>query len=134
MDLDGAILPGNAASRSALWNEAAAILSGLIGGGRYGLKIRVPHALGEFWPSLCSFVSHVCRPPHSTLEMQTFEKLIPPIDYDCLLPFAVMTFLFGGQRSFLEKARVVAKLAAEHATNLAAFAGLYKVGKTYCSR
>lgn len=50
MDLDGAILPGNAASRSALWNEAAAILSGLIGGGRYGLKIRVPHALGEFWP------------------------------------------------------------------------------------
>ena len=59
MDLDGAILPGNAASRSALWNEAAAILSGLIGGGRYGLKIRVPHALGEFWPSLCSFVSHV---------------------------------------------------------------------------
>lgn len=42
-----------------------------------------------------------------------------------------MTFLFGGQRSFLEKARVVAKLAAEHATNLAAFAGLYKVGKKH---
>lgn len=30
-----------------LWDEAAAILSGLIGGCRYGLKIRVPHALGE---------------------------------------------------------------------------------------
>jgi hypothetical protein len=30
------------------WNEEiAAILSGAIGGGRYGLKIRVPHALGE---------------------------------------------------------------------------------------
>ena len=44
-----------------------------------------------------------------------------------------MTFLFGGQRSFLEKARVVAKLAAEHASNLAAFAGLYKVsGQNYC--
>lgn len=30
-----------------LWDEAAAILSGLIGGGRYGLKIRVPHAVGK---------------------------------------------------------------------------------------
>lgn len=30
------------------WNdEIAAIISGVIGGGRYGLKIRVPHALGE---------------------------------------------------------------------------------------
>jgi hypothetical protein len=29
------------------WDEAAAILSGLIGGGRYGLKIRVPHAVGK---------------------------------------------------------------------------------------
>lgn len=26
------------------WDEVAAILSGLIGGGRYGLKIRIPHA------------------------------------------------------------------------------------------
>ena len=35
------------------WNdEIAAILSGLIGGGRYGLKIRVPHALGELASSL----------------------------------------------------------------------------------
>lgn len=78
MDLDGAILPGNAASRSALWNEAAAILSGLIGGGRYGLKIRVPHALGEFWPSLCSFVSHVCRPPHSPWRCKHSKNSYPP--------------------------------------------------------
>lgn len=50
-----------------------------------------------------------------------------------LLTFTVMTFLFGGQRSFLQKAKVVAKLAAEHSSNLAAFAGLYKVGKTHYS-
>jgi peroxisomal membrane protein 4 len=28
-----------------LWDEVAAILSGLIGGGKYGLKIRIPHAV-----------------------------------------------------------------------------------------
>jgi hypothetical protein len=51
MDMDDdANLPGNASSRAALWDEVAAILAGLIGGCRYGLKIRVPHALGE----LCS--------------------------------------------------------------------------------
>ncbi len=27
-----------------LWDEVASIISGLIGGGRYGLKIRIPHA------------------------------------------------------------------------------------------
>ena len=32
-------------SSSLLWDEVAAILSGLIGGGKYGLKIRVPHAV-----------------------------------------------------------------------------------------
>ena len=32
-------------SSSLLWDEVAAILSGLVGGGRYGLKIRVPHAV-----------------------------------------------------------------------------------------
>ncbi|KAL3822618.1 hypothetical protein ACHAXA_006403 [Cyclostephanos tholiformis] len=85
MDMDDdANLPGHTASIVELWDEIAAIFSGLIGGGRYGLKIRVPHAL-------------------------------------------VMTFLFGGERSFLQKAKVVAKLAAEHASNLAAFAGLYKL-------
>ena len=31
-----------------VWDEVAAILSALIGGGRYGLKIRVPHAVGKF--------------------------------------------------------------------------------------
>ena len=33
-----------------VWDEVAAILSALIGGGRYGLKIRVPHAVGKFVP------------------------------------------------------------------------------------
>ena len=133
MDLDGAILPGNAASRSALWDEAAAILSGLIGGGRYGLKIRVPHALGEFWPVFVR-ISPLSSSSFNPGDANIRKTHTPHRLYDCVLPFAVMTFLFGGQRSFLEKARVVAKLAAEHATNLAAFAGLYKVGKTYCSR
>lgn len=32
-------------SSSLLWDEVAAILSGLIGGGKYGLKIRIPHAV-----------------------------------------------------------------------------------------
>lgn len=41
---------------------------------------------------------------------------------------SVMTFLFGSHLSFREKIKVVAKLAGEHATNLAAFACLYKVG------
>ncbi len=31
-------------STTSAWDEVAAILSGLIGGGRYGLKIRIPHA------------------------------------------------------------------------------------------
>jgi len=39
-----------------------------------------------------------------------------------------MTFLFGSHLSFREKIRAIAKLAGEHATNLAAFACLYKVG------
>ena len=67
-----------------LWDEVAAILSALIGGGKYGLKIRVPHAL-------------------------------------------VMTFLFSKNMSFRKKIHVIAKLAAEHASNLAAFACVYKV-------
>eukprot|EP01082_Thalassiosira_pseudonana_P006640 g5996.t1 g5996 contig20:588825-589950(-) len=83
MDGDrGTILPLSSTNHT-LWDEAAAILSGLIGGGRYGLKIRVPHAL-------------------------------------------VMTFLFGSNMSFRKKLKVIAKLAAEHASNLAAFAFLYK--------
>ena len=39
-----------------------------------------------------------------------------------------MTFLFGSHLSLREKIKVVAKLAGEHASNLAAFACLYKVG------
>lgn len=38
-----------------------------------------------------------------------------------------MTFLFGSNMSFRKKLKVIAKLAAEHASNLAAFACLYKV-------
>ncbi|KAL3803413.1 LOW QUALITY PROTEIN: hypothetical protein HJC23_009377, partial [Cyclotella cryptica] len=53
-------------------------------GGRYGLKIRVPHAL-------------------------------------------VMTFLFGSNLSFRKKLHLIAKLALEHASNLAAFAFSYKL-------
>ena len=34
-------------SHSSLWDEVAAIISGLIGGGLYGLKIRIPHSFGE---------------------------------------------------------------------------------------
>ena len=39
-----------------VWDEVAAILSALIGGGRYGLKIRVPHAVGKFLYDLRTFV------------------------------------------------------------------------------
>jgi len=66
-----------------LWEEVAVILSALVGGGRYGLKIRLPHA-------------------------------------------TIMTFLFGSKLSFHEKIKTIAKLATEHATNLAAFACVYK--------
>ena len=45
----------------------------------------------------------------------------------CIRVFPVMTFLFGSNLSFRKKLKVVAKLAAEHATNLAAFAFTYKV-------
>mmetsp|Transcript_25133 Transcript_25133/g.54187 ORF Transcript_25133/g.54187 Transcript_25133/m.54187 type:complete len:233 (+) Transcript_25133:112-810(+) len=84
MDNSNDIPPNNPVGAATLWDEVAAILSGLIGGGRYGLKIRVPHAI-------------------------------------------VMTFLFGSHLSFRKKLKAVAKLAAEHASNLAAFACLYKL-------
>mmetsp|Transcript_25482 Transcript_25482/g.55133 ORF Transcript_25482/g.55133 Transcript_25482/m.55133 type:complete len:275 (+) Transcript_25482:226-1050(+) len=64
-------------------SELIAILSGLIGGGRYGLKIRFPHAL-------------------------------------------VMTSLFRRDLSSKDKMQTIIKLTREHATNLAAFAALYK--------
>ncbi|KAL7528073.1 hypothetical protein ACHAXR_002252 [Thalassiosira sp. AJA248-18] len=84
MSNNGAIPTNHSASTATLWDEVAAVLSGLIGGGRYGLKIRVPHAF-------------------------------------------VMTFLFGSHLSFRKKLKVIAKLATEHASNLAAFAFLYKL-------
>ena len=65
--------------------EIQAILAALVGGARYGFKIRVPHAL-------------------------------------------VMTVLFRRDLSNEQKIRSVAKLALEHASNLAAFAAIYKVG------
>lgn len=37
----------SSSSHASLWDEVAAILSGLIGGGLYGLKIRIPHSVGE---------------------------------------------------------------------------------------
>ena len=43
-----------------------------------------------------------------------------------------MTFLFGSHLSLREKLKVVAKLAGEHASNLAAFACLYKVWYCIC--
>ena len=73
----------NTTSSITLWEEVAVILSALIGGGRYGLKIRLPHA-------------------------------------------TIMTFLFGSKLSFHEKIKTIVKLATEHATNLAAFACVYK--------
>lgn len=105
------------------WNdEIAAILSGLIGGGRYGLKIRVPHALGELvhrhWEDrLC-----IC------FTVLTLSFCVITIIH--LHKSTVMTFLFGGGKTFQEKIRTVAKLALEHSSNLAAFAGLYKVTTT----
>lgn len=43
------------------------------------------------------------------------------------LPHAtVMTFLFAKQLTFREKSKTIAKLTAEHATNLAAFVFIYK--------
>lgn len=46
------VLPAiESASTATLWGEVAAILSGLIAGGRYGLKIRIPHAFGK-WSEL----------------------------------------------------------------------------------
>ena len=64
-------------------SEAAAILSGLLAGGRYGVKIRFPHAL-------------------------------------------IMTLLFRRDLPAKKKCSTILKLAAEHGSNLAAFAALYK--------
>jgi hypothetical protein len=66
-----------------LQDELKAICSALVSGARYGVKIRLPHAV-------------------------------------------VMTGLFRRDLSAPDKLRSIVRLVREHATNLAAFAGLYK--------
>ncbi|KAG7358946.1 Tim17/Tim22/Tim23/Pmp24 family protein [Nitzschia inconspicua] len=66
-----------------LTDEMSAILGALVGGAKYGIKIRLPHAL-------------------------------------------IMTLLFRRDLSSKQKIRSVAKLVLEHASNLAAFATIYK--------
>jgi len=70
--------------KSFLYEELYAVVSALIGGAKYGVKIRLPHAL-------------------------------------------VMTCLFRKDLSSTEKIRTIVKLVVEHASNLAAFATIYKV-------
>ena len=137
-------------STDTLRDELAAILSGLIGGGRYGLKIRVPHAFGmspESQPCVRDFVirtqlvssvlqtnlaprnyipfiSSLCRFCH--LRRHPSQQKIA-INEIILLQLPFMSFLFGSQLSFRKKLLVISKLAAEHAFNLSAFACLYKV-------
>jgi len=67
-----------------LADELQAVVSALVGGARYGVKIRLPHAL-------------------------------------------VMTVLFRNDLTSKQKIRSVLKLAIEHASNLAAFASIYKI-------
>ena len=69
---------------SFLLEELSAVVSALIRGAKYGVKIRLPHAL-------------------------------------------VMTCLFRKDLSSKEKIRTVLKLVVEHASNLAAFATIYKL-------
>lgn len=71
---------------SLLVDELHAIIAGLVGGLRYGFKIRFPHAF-------------------------------------------VMTALFRRDLTAQQKMTTIWKLAKEHATNLAAFATIYKVRK-----
>lgn len=66
-----------------LSDELSAIVDALVGGAKYGVKIRLPHAL-------------------------------------------IMTLLFRQDLSSKQKIRSVAKLVLEHASNLAAFATIYK--------
>jgi peroxisomal membrane protein 4 len=66
-----------------LSDEVSAILGALVGGAKYGIKIRLPHAL-------------------------------------------VMTLLFKRDLTSKEKIRSISKLVLEHASNLAAFATIYK--------
>ena len=69
---------------STISDEVQAIVAALVGGARYGVKIRLPHAL-------------------------------------------VMTMLFRRDLTSKQKLNSVVKMAMEHASNLAAFASIYKV-------
>lgn len=64
-------------------NEVKAVLAALYGGGRYGVKVRLPHAF-------------------------------------------IMTLLFGQGLSTRDKLKKILRLVKEHASNLAAFAAMYK--------
>ncbi|KAL3919732.1 MAG: hypothetical protein SGILL_003605, partial [Bacillariaceae sp.] len=66
-----------------LSDELSAIIGALVGGAKYGIKIRLPHAL-------------------------------------------VMTLLFKRDLTSKQKLRSISKLVLEHASNLAAFATIYK--------
>ena len=77
-------LPSSQSPTSFLLEELSAVVSALVGGATYGVKIRLPHAL-------------------------------------------VMTCLFRKDLSSKEKIRTVLKLVFEHASNLAAFATIYKL-------
>ena len=54
MNNDSTLSNTSSFSHASLWEEAAAILSGLIGGGLYGLKIRIPHSFGKRVSYRCS--------------------------------------------------------------------------------
>eukprot|EP00536_Pseudo-nitzschia_multiseries_P011008 jgi/Psemu1/204701/e_gw1.355.19.1 len=71
-------------AKTFLREELSAVVSALIGGATYGVKIRLPHAL-------------------------------------------VMTCLFRRDLSSKQKLRTILRLVYEHASNLAAFATIYKV-------
>ena len=61
-----------------------------------------------------------------TNSYSSFFLLLSTLSYTLHKSSTVMTFLFGSGKTFQEKIRTVAKLALEHSSNLAAFAGLYK--------
>merc|ERR1711924_299122 len=75
--------PASNRETSFILEELTALASALVGGMRYGVKIRLPHAL-------------------------------------------VMTFLFRKDLSPKKKIQMIVKLVVEHASNLAAFASIYK--------
>ena len=59
-----------------VWDEVAAILSAFIGGGRYGLKIRVPHAIGKFFYDLLRII---CTQQHIISFLHSSFKIYIPL-------------------------------------------------------